>query len=67
MWRAMFVRLRWFVFGVLASFGFFAYLANQLRRMRDAITPFNLAKGIANVAADALDSAARRLSPRGID
>ena len=58
----MFLRLRWFALGAVASFGMLAYVADQLRRVRDAMTPANLARGAARAAAEVLDATGRRLS-----
>ena len=60
----MFVRIRWFIIGAAASFGMVAYVANQLRRVRESLTAANLARGFARTAADLLDQASDRLSER---
>lgn len=60
----MFVRLRWFTLGVLASLGLVAYVANQLLRMRERLTPENLGRGAARSVAGVLATLADRISPR---
>lgn len=59
----MFLRIRWFVVGALSSLGLFAYVANELRKARERMTPRNLAntglKGVAKV----FDSAADAVRP----
>lgn len=56
----MFLRIRWFVAGALSSLGAFAYLANELRKARERMTPRNLAntglKGVAKVFDTAADA-----------
>ncbi len=56
----MFLRIRWFVVGALSSLGAFAYLANELRKARERMTPRNLAntglKGVAKVFDTAADA-----------
>ncbi len=59
----MFLRLRWFTLGVLASLGLVAYVANQVRRMRERLTPENLGRGAARGVAGRLDALAQRISP----
>lgn len=59
----MLVRIRWFVIGAATSLGAAAYVANQLRRARERLTPRNLAKGGARSVADLIDRAADRVSP----
>ena len=54
----MLLRIRWFIMGAAASVGIFTYLANQVRRARERMTPRGLAntglRGVANL----LDTAA---------
>ena len=59
----MFVRIRWFVIGAATSLGAAAYVANQLRRARERLTPRNLARGGARGVADMIDRAADRVAP----
>jgi len=57
----MLVRIRWFLVGALSSLGVIAYLAKQIRRARDRLTPRNVARAGMQTVADALDNAARRI------
>jgi hypothetical protein len=59
----MFLRIRWFTLGVIASLGAAAYAANQLRRMRERLTPQNLAREGVRGLAGVLEAAADRLEP----
>ncbi len=58
----MFVRMRWFTIGVLASVGMMAYVANQLRRARERFTPRAVARQTGHAVADALDAVASSVS-----
>jgi hypothetical protein len=57
----MLLRIRWFIMGAMASVGAIGYLANQLRKARERITPRNLARGGLLGVADLLDDAADRV------
>jgi hypothetical protein len=59
----MLLRFRWFTMGALASLGVFAYLANQIRRARDRLTPRNLADTGMRSMARILDNAAEAVAP----
>jgi hypothetical protein len=59
----MFLRLRWFIMGALASLGVLGYLANQLRRARQRLTPRNLANSGLRSVARAIDNAADAIEP----
>ena len=60
----MFLRIRWFIMGALASAGVLSYLANQLRKARERLTPRSMAnRGLRGVAS-ALDSAADAVQPK---
>ena len=59
----MLVRLRWFVLGVLSSVGALGWLAVQVKRARERLTPANLARQGARGFADALDLLAERVAP----
>jgi hypothetical protein len=59
----MLVRIRWFLLGALSAAGGAVYLADQLRRAREAVTPANLARGGARSLAAAIDAAADRIAP----
>ncbi|MFQ5554307.1 MAG: hypothetical protein ACE5GC_02910 [Acidimicrobiia bacterium] len=61
----MLVRLRWFVLGALSSIGVLGWLAVQVKRARDKLTPANLARRGAHGFADALDALAERVAPTG--
>ena len=58
----MFTRLRWFVYGFVASLGATAYVVNRLRRMRERLTPQAVARVSALSLADAMANAGRRLA-----
>ena len=60
----MFVRMRWFALGVVASLGAVAYAANQLRRVRERLTPENLVRQAGRGLADTLDAAAHLIAPQ---
>lgn len=59
----MLLRMRWFTLGVIASLGAVAYVANQLRLMRERLTPQNLTREAGRTAAAVLEVAAHRISP----
>lgn len=61
----MLVRIRWFLVGVLSSIGVIAYLAKQIRRARETLSPRNVARAGMRSVADALDTAAERIEPPG--
>ncbi len=63
----MFVRLRWFVLGVLSTLGGGAYVLAKLRRMRARLSPRNLAKASTLAAADALSLAGKLVAPKSGD
>lgn len=60
----MFVRIRWFVLGALSAFGLLSYLATQLKRARQQITPANLVRKGGRSVAGVLDTTADRIDPR---
>ena len=60
----MFVRIRWFVLGALSAFGVVSYLAAQVKRARQQLTPANLVRRGGSSVADALETTADRLDPR---
>ncbi len=59
----MFLRMRWFVIGVATALGGVAYLADQLRKARERMTPRNLANTGLRSVADILDTAADAVKP----
>ncbi len=59
----MLLRIRWFILGAVASVGFVTYLANQLRRARERLTPRNLANTGMRSVAEMLDTAADVVAP----
>ena len=59
----MLLRARWFIMGALASVGVFAYLANQVRKARERLTPRKLADSGMRSMARLLDSAAEAVTP----
>ena len=60
----MFLRIRWFVMGALASVGAIAYLANLARRARERLTPRSMANSGLRGVARMLDTAAEAVQPR---
>ena len=61
----MLLRIRWFIMGVAASLGAIGYLANQVRKARERMTPRNIAKSGMRGVADLLDTAAEAVKPGG--
>ena len=61
----MFVRIRWFVLGMATAFGLISYLAAQVKRARETITPANLARRGVRSVAGLLDTTADRIDPPG--
>jgi hypothetical protein len=59
----MLVRVRWFVLGALSSMGAMAFVAAQVKKARERLTPANLARGGARSLASLLDAAADRVAP----
>jgi len=59
----MLLRMRWFVVGALSSFGVLAYLANQLRRARERMTPRGIANTSLKGVAKVFDTAAEAVRP----
>ena len=59
----MLLRIRWFIMGVAASLGAIGYLANQVRKARERMTPRNIAKSGMRGVADLLDTAAEVVKP----
>jgi len=59
----MLVRIRWFLAGILAALGGVGYLASQVRRARQKLTPANLVAAGKRRAASWLDAAADRMAP----
>lgn len=59
----MFLRMRWFVIGVIASIGLLSYLAAQVKRAREKITARAMLRSSGRTAASLLDRAADRISP----
>lgn len=54
----MFLRIRWFTIGAAASIGVFTYLANEVRKAKERMTPRNLANSGMRGVARLLDTAA---------
>ena len=59
----MLLRIRWFIMGAAAAFGAFAYIANELRKARDRITPRNIANTGMKGVAGLLETAAEAVRP----
>lgn len=60
----MFVRFRWFAIGMASAFGLLSYLAAQVRRAKQQMTPSNLARSGVRSVAGLLDTTADRIDPR---
>lgn len=58
----MFTRLRWFIYGFVASLGATAYVVTRLRRLRERLTAQSVARVSALSLADAMALAGRRLA-----
>ena len=63
----MLLRIRWFIMGAAASVGLVAYLASQLKRARERMTPRNLTNSGMRGVARLLDQAADAVEPRRED
>ena len=59
----MFLRIRWFLLGVLTTIGSGAYLLAKLRKVRARMSRDNLKRVGATSVADVLDAAGRAVSP----
>ena len=59
----MLVRVRWFLLGFATAAGGAVYVADQLRRAREKLTPENMARESARGVASLLDAAADRIEP----
>lgn len=59
------MRIRWFIVGALASLGVVGYLAAQVRKARERLTPRNLARRGLSGVADLLDTASDAVRPDG--
>ncbi|MDJ0496872.1 MAG: hypothetical protein QNJ89_03520 [Acidimicrobiia bacterium] len=59
----MFTRIRWFILGAATATGVLGYLASQLRKARERLTPRNLTNSGLRGFARALDSAADAVQP----
>ncbi len=59
----MFLRIRWFVVGVLSSVGAMAYLAAQVKRARERLSTASLARSGGRSVASLLERAADRIDP----
>ena len=54
----MLLRIRWFILGAAASIGIFTYLANEVRKAKERMTPRNLANSGMRGVARLFDTAA---------
>ena len=61
----MLTRVRWFLYGALATIGASAYFAAKVKRMRERLTAANMARAGALTAADGMEAAGRRLIRSG--
>ena len=59
----MFTRIRWFILGAATATGVLGYLANQVRRARQRLTPRNIANSGLRGFARVLDNAADAVQP----
>jgi hypothetical protein len=60
---SMFVRIRWFIAGVVATVGGMSYLVAQVRKARQKVSPANLIAAGKEQAAAWLDAVAERVAP----
>ncbi len=58
----MFVRLRWFVFGVVGTLGALAWLATKVKVAKQRLTPSSLGRAAAVTGAGLLELVGRRLA-----
>ena len=59
----MLLRIRWFLLGALSSLGTIAYLAVQVRRARERLSPSALARSGSRTVTTILDRTADRIAP----
>jgi hypothetical protein len=59
----MLLRLRWFIMGAVASVGVVSYLATQVRKARERLTPRNIANSGMRGVANLFDTAADAVQP----
>ncbi|MDX1690145.1 MAG: hypothetical protein R3290_03875 [Acidimicrobiia bacterium] len=62
----MLVRIRWFLFGVVATAWSGAMVLTRLVRVRERLTPQNVAREGTRMAADALDRLAETVAGREV-
>ena len=60
----MLLRTRWCTLGLAVSLGAVAYAANQVRRVRQRLTPQNLTRAAGYGLADGLEAMAHLIAPR---
>ena len=60
----MLLRIRWFVMGAVVTVGALGYIANELRRARERLTPRNIANTGMRGFARLLDGAATAVRPK---
>ncbi len=56
--------MRWFTLGMVASLGAVAYAVNQVRKVRERLTPKNLTRQAGYGLAGGLDTVAYLIAPR---
>jgi hypothetical protein len=61
----MLTRVRWFLYGALATVGATTYLLVRVRRMRERLTRATVARATAAAIADTMELAGRRLAASG--
>ncbi len=62
----MLLRIRWFVMGAVVTVGALGYIANELRKARERLTPRNIANTGMRGFAQVLDSAAAAVRPKDV-
>ena len=59
----MFLRIRWFAIGVASSVGVMAYLAAQVKRAKERLSPRSMVRSGGRAVASLFDRAADRVTP----
>ena len=59
----MFMRLRWFLLGVMATVGATAYVVSRARRLRERLSAETVVRVGALTVADLMEAAGHRIKP----
>lgn len=62
----MFTRLRWFLFGSVATIGVGAYLGTKVKRARERLTTENMARAGVVTVAGMMNATGRRMRRAGL-